>query len=118
MPPAVAAAGLAGLDRVREDDWRRAKLQDLIQRFRHGARRLGLGLLPSETPIQPLLTGSAEAALALADGLYRRGFLAVAIRPPTVPDGTSRLRITLSAAQEPQQVDQLLEAITACLDGR
>jgi 8-amino-7-oxononanoate synthase len=118
MPPAVAAAGLAGLNLVREDHWRRQKLQDLIDRFRRGAHDLGLEILPSESPIQPLLTGSPEVALALADALYRRGFLVVAIRPPTVPEGTSRLRITLSAAHEPQQVEQLLEAIAVCLDAQ
>jgi 8-amino-7-oxononanoate synthase len=114
LPPAVAAAGLEGVMRVREDTWRRQKLRDLIERFRSGANARGLDVLPSESPIQPLLVGPSDLALSLAEGLRQRGFLVVAIRPPTVPEGTARLRITLSAAHEPDQVDHLLEAIEAC----
>jgi 8-amino-7-oxononanoate synthase len=114
MPPAVAAAGLAGLARVREDEWRRRKLAELIDRFRAGAKARALDLMPSDTPIQPLLTGDSERALKLAGALRQRGYLVVAIRPPTVPRGTARLRITLSAAHEPEQIEHLLEAIDAC----
>jgi 8-amino-7-oxononanoate synthase len=118
MPPALAAAGRAALARVRGDDWRRHHLAELIERFREGAARRGLPLLPSSSPIQPVLAGSAAAALRLAGELRQRGFLVVAIRPPTVPRGGSRLRVTLSAAHTPQQVDDLLEAIEACLADR
>lgn len=117
-PPAVAAAGLAALKRVREDEWRREKLRELIARFRDGAGKLGLQLMPSDTPIQPLLCGDANTALELTEALIDRGFLAVAMRPPTVPEGSSRLRITLSAGHEPEQVDRLLEAVAACRDDR
>lgn len=114
MPPAVAAAGTAALRRVREDDWRREALSERVAAFREGARALGLDLLPSDGPIQPLVIGESRAALAWAEALHRRGFLVVAIRPPTVPAGTARLRITLSAAHETGHVEQLLEAISAC----
>ena len=110
-PPAVAAAALTGLQLVREEPWRRQHLIALITRFRQGAQQLGLPLLESETPIQPLLVGEASRATALSDALLARGILVSAIRPPTVPAGTSRLRITLTAGHSAQQVDQLLAAL-------
>jgi 8-amino-7-oxononanoate synthase len=118
MPAAVAAGAHAALQRVRRDEWRREKLTGLIAQFRQGAAQRGVPVIPSATPIQPIPVGTAEAALALADRLRERGFLAVAIRPPTVPAGSSRLRITLSAAHSGEQVEQLLEAIEACLASR
>lgn len=114
MPPALAAAGRAALVRVRDDDWRRQHLAGLIGRFREGAAQRGVPLLPSDSPIQPVMAGSADTALRMAEALRRRGFLVVAIRPPTVPRGTSRLRVTLSAAHTQEQVDGLLEAVGAC----
>lgn len=110
-PPAVAAAALTGLRLVREEPWRRQQLTDLISRFRQGAQQLGLPLLESDTPIQPLLVGEASRAMALSDALLARGILVSAIRPPTVPAGTSRLRITLTAGHSAAQVDHLLEAL-------
>lgn len=110
-PPAVAAAALTGLRLVREEPWRRQQLTDLISRFRQGAQQLGLPLLESDTPIQPLLVGEASRAMALSDALLARGMLVSAIRPPTVPAGTSRLRITLTAGHSAAQVDHLLEAL-------
>jgi 8-amino-7-oxononanoate synthase len=83
----------------------------LIARFRHGAEQLGMQLLPSATPIQPLLVGSAERALALSSALRQSGIYVGAIRPPTVPRGTARLRITLSAAHSEAHVDRLLAAL-------
>jgi 8-amino-7-oxononanoate synthase len=111
MPPALAAAALAAVHIARADDWRREKLQQLIARFRLGAGQLGLPLLASTTPIQPLLLGDARAALAAALHLEQRGLLVSAIRPPTVPAGSARLRITLSAAHEEEHVDRLLDAL-------
>ena len=67
--------------------------------------------MPSESPIQPLLVGDASAALVLSRGLEEDGFLVTAIRPPTVPPGTARLRVTLTALHEPEDVDALLEAL-------
>jgi 8-amino-7-oxononanoate synthase len=112
-PPALACATLAALARVRADDWRRDRLQALVARFRAGAAQLGLRLPESATPIQPLLVGTAADALRLSAALRVRDILVTAIRPPTVPDGTARLRITFSAAHTEAQVDRLLEALEA-----
>jgi 8-amino-7-oxononanoate synthase len=112
-PPALAAAARAALNIVREEPQRRAQLQARIQRFRAGAAQLGIPLAESQTAIQPLLLGDAARALWLSQYLYECGIWVAAIRPPTVPVGTSRLRITFSAAHSEQQVDQLLSALAA-----
>jgi 8-amino-7-oxononanoate synthase len=117
MPPAVAAAALAAVRVARTESWRREKLAALIRRFREGAAELGLPLLPSDTAIQPLLLGAAEAAMGAAGSLEERGFLVGAIRPPTVPAGKARLRITLSAAHEDEHVDRLLDALAGLAPG-
>jgi 8-amino-7-oxononanoate synthase len=111
MPPAVAAAALAAVQLARTDTWRRNKLAALIARFRSGAAELGLSLARSDTPIQPLLLGDATAALAAARALEAQGVLVTAIRPPTVPAGQARLRITLGATHEEEHVDRLLDAL-------
>jgi len=111
MPPALAAAALESVQMAQTEDWRREKLAALIARFRHGAAELGLPLAASFSAIQPLLLGSADAALAAAQALERLGLLVSAIRPPTVPSGQARLRITLSAAHEEAHVDRLLDAL-------
>lgn len=110
-PPALAAATRASLALARRDEWRRERLQALIGRFRAEATRLGLPLLPSTTPIQPILAGSAERALAWSQALEARGLLVTPIRPPTVPQGAARLRVTLSALHSDQDLDLLLEAL-------
>jgi 8-amino-7-oxononanoate synthase len=110
-PPAVAAATLRSLQLVREEGWRREHLARLIQRFRSAAEQLGLPLMDSPTPIQPLLVGDSQRASTMSQGLLERGILVSAIRPPTVPQGTARLRITLSAAHEESQIDRLLDAL-------
>jgi 8-amino-7-oxononanoate synthase len=117
MPPALAAAALAAVRLARTQDWRREKLAALITRFRAGAGQLGLPLAESCTPIQPLLLGDAAAALAAAQALEAHGLLVTAIRPPTVPAGQARLRITLSAAHEEEHVDRLLEALAQAVPG-
>ncbi len=111
LPPAVAAATLASLALLQKEGWRREKLQSLIARFRQGAVQRGFRLMDSATPIQPLLIGEDGEALAMSQRLRERGFLISAIRPPTVPEGTARLRITLSAAHEPEDIDRLIEAL-------
>jgi 8-amino-7-oxononanoate synthase len=117
MPPAVAAAGLAALRLLSVESWRREHLAGLIRRFRQGAAQLDLPLMESDSAIQPLLVGDAARALALSGQLRQQGLLIGAIRPPTVPAGTSRLRITLSAAHSEQQIDRLLDALGACWQG-
>ncbi len=114
LPPAVAAATLESLRLVQEEDWRRTRLIHLVARFREGAESLGLSLLPSSTPIQPLLVGDDHRVLALAASLRDRGLLVGAIRPPTVPEGTGRLRITLCASHSDADVDRLLDELARC----
>ncbi|WP_461537520.1 8-amino-7-oxononanoate synthase [Spongorhabdus nitratireducens] len=111
MPPAVAAATLTSLKILEQEDWRRSHLNDLISRFRNGCEQMGLELMNSQTPIQPLKVGSAENALRLSQHLKQQGILVTAIRPPTVPQGESRLRFTFSAAHSIDQVDRLLDAL-------
>ncbi|TAL82900.1 MAG: 8-amino-7-oxononanoate synthase [Rhodanobacter sp.] len=111
MPPALAAAALAAVQLAQSETWRRDKLSALIARFRRGATELGLPLMASTSAIQPLLLGQAETALAATQALQVQGLLVSAIRPPTVPAGQSRLRITLSAAHEEAHVDRLLAAL-------
>ncbi len=111
LPPALAAALRAALAVLAEADEARGHLFDLVARFRRGAEALGLPLAESSTPIQPLVVGDSRRALALARALESRGILVVPIRPPTVPEGTARLRITFSAAHRPEDVDRLLEAL-------
>lgn len=111
LPPAVAAATLESVVLLREEGWRREHLARLVQRFRAGARGLDLPLAESHSAIQPLVVGAADTALQLSAALAERGLLIGAIRPPTVPAGTSRLRITLTAAHSEEQVDRLLEEL-------
>ncbi len=110
-PPALAAATRAALALARREEWRREHLRALIARLRAGAARLGLRLSDSPTPIQRLLAGSAKRALAWSAALESAGILVPAIRPPTVPAGTARLRITLSAAHSNADLDRLLDAL-------
>jgi 8-amino-7-oxononanoate synthase len=111
LPPAQAAASLAAVKIARKEQWRRDKLHASIAHFRAGAARRGLQLLPSETAIQPLLCGDDRVATALAAALEARGFWVAAIRPPTVPEGSARLRITLNAGHDLMQIDALLAAL-------
>ncbi len=113
LPAAVAEATRASLTILRTENWRREKLRDLVARFRRGARQLGFELPSSITPIQPLVAGSAQTALAWSRILEEQGLLVTAIRPPTVPEGSARLRITFSAAHEEKDVDALLGALEA-----
>ncbi|WP_429192805.1 8-amino-7-oxononanoate synthase [Aeromonas salmonicida] len=114
MPAAQACAVTRSIELVRGADEARAHLARLITRFRQGTAALGWQLGASDTPIQPLLVGESSAALQLAARLRDRGVWVSAIRPPTVPAGTARLRITLSAAHSEQDVDRLLEALGPC----
>ena len=113
LPPAVAEAVRASLKIARAENGRRERLQTLITHFRAGAEQLGFALAPSSTPIQPLIIGDALAALTASRRLREQGILVPAIRPPTVAEGSSRLRISFSAAHETAHVERLLQALSA-----
>ncbi|MFQ6573678.1 8-amino-7-oxononanoate synthase [Pseudomonas sp. UM16] len=114
QPPALACATLRSLQLLRSEHWRREHLAALIQQFRSGAEQIGLQLMDSFTPIQPILIGGSARALRLSQMLRDRGLLVTAIRPPTVPAGSARLRVTLSAAHSVAQVQLLLDALADC----
>lgn len=116
LPPGEAAAALVAVRLARRDEWRREKLQELVALFRRDARKYGLELMPSESPIQPLLCGDQAMVMTMASELERAGYLVTAIRPPTVPDGKARLRITLSALHTAQQVEALATTIARIRD--
>ncbi len=116
LPAAQAAASLAAVKLARREHWRREKLQALTLRFRSGAVQHGFDLLDSDTPIQPLICGTAAHALAMADALRSDGILTAAIRPPTVPENSARLRITLSALHTPDDIDALINALCRARD--
>ena len=113
-PAMIAEALRASVRVMQEEGWRRAHLRALQRRLREGiaAADLPWHLMPSDTAIQPLIIGSNEAALAVMARLDEQGVWVPAIRPPTVPEGTARLRISLSAAHTLAQVDQLVAALT------
>lgn len=113
QPPMLAAAVSASLKVIAAEPWRRQHLDTLIAYLKVGLAGLPWPLMPSDTPIQPLLVGGNTEALRLADGLRARGMLVPAIRPPTVPQGEARLRISLSAAHTLADVDALIEALRA-----
>jgi len=111
LPPAIAEATRASLKIVMAETWRREKLSSLTAHFKHGARQLGLPLMPSGSAIQPILIGDSQEAVRLSHALLAAGFWLSAIRPPTVPAGSARLRATFSALHGQEQVDRLLEAL-------
>ena len=111
LPQPVAAASRRALELARSEDWRRARLVALIERFRAKALGAQVPLGNSRTPIQPIVLGSEAAVLGVQRELETEGFLVVAIRPPTVPKGTARLRVTITAAHGEAQVDELADAL-------
>ena len=110
-PPMLASALQASLRIISEEGWRRERLTQLIAQLRHGLKLQRWQLMPSETPIQPLLIGSSKEAMEVSQALQQKGILVPAIRPPTVPQGTARLRISLSAAHCREDVERLLDAL-------
>ncbi|HEX9707473.1 MAG TPA: 8-amino-7-oxononanoate synthase [Steroidobacteraceae bacterium] len=115
LPAAVAAATRAALAVSMTESWRRERVLALTRRFRELAGSAGLPLADSMTPIQPILLGGADAAVLASRKLLGRGYFVAAIRPPTVPDGTSRLRVTLSAAHRDSDVEQLVASLAGIL---
>jgi 8-amino-7-oxononanoate synthase len=117
-PPVLAAALLAALDVIETESWRRRHLTALIERVHAGLSGLRWRLLPSATAIQPLIIGDNAEAMSLMDSLRHSGIWVPAIRPPTVPPGTARLRISLSAAHSDQDVDRWLNRLRAVAPGQ
>jgi 8-amino-7-oxononanoate synthase len=115
LPQPVAAAARAALAVSVAESWRRERVLALAARLRTGAAQAGIVLLPSISPIQPVVLGDSAHALAVSERLFARGFWVAAIRPPTVPKGSARLRITLSAGHTEEQVDALVEALAEAL---
>lgn len=115
LPPAVAVASSASLQLLQSQQWRRDKLNQLISRFRSGVSQIGLKLMESETAIQPILIEDNQQVLAIGEQLRNFGFMVGTIRPPTVPLGQARIRITLSAGHSEQQVDALVDALDRCI---
>jgi 8-amino-7-oxononanoate synthase len=118
MPAAVAEATRASLKIAIAENWRRDKLKKLSERFRVGAKQLGLQVMPSSSAIQPILIGDSQSAVDISNALLEAGFLVSAIRPPTVPQGSARLRVTFSALHEERHVDRLLDALAKIIVGR
>ncbi|XID74944.1 8-amino-7-oxononanoate synthase [Alkanindiges sp. WGS2144] len=110
-PPLVAAATLAALDVIEQESWRREKLKQHIHTLRSALQQQGWQLMNSQSAIQPIIIGKAKEALMLSEKLLEQGLLVSAIRPPTVPQGTSRLRITLSAAHSDSHIEQLITTL-------
>ena len=110
LPPSIVEATRAGLSLIR-DSWRREKLHENVAMFRRLAVEKGVELLDSDTPIQSVVFGSPIDAVSASQRLEQQGFLVVAIRPPTVPEGTSRLRITLSTSHDAGQIERLVAAL-------
>lgn len=113
MPAAVAAANRAGLKLIQEESWRRQQLKKNIDYFRRLANEYDIPLMPSETAIQPVLIGRNDKTLAISRALKESGILLVAIRPPTVPENSARLRVTLTAEHSTDDIDYLLEQLSA-----
>ncbi|SFR52344.1 8-amino-7-oxononanoate synthase [Marinobacter daqiaonensis] len=112
MPPALASASCRSVALVEQEPQRRRQLDRLVNRFRAEAAAMGYNLMASATPIQPIMIGDAHEAMRLSGALERHGILVTAIRPPTVPAGESRLRVTFSAAHTDEHLDRLLDALS------
>ncbi len=112
-PPVIAAATLAALDVIAQESWRQETLQAHIQHLRSALQQQGWQLTDSHSAIQPIIIGKAEHALALSQALLKQGLLVSAIRPPTVPPNSSRLRITLSTAHTTEHIDHLISALAS-----
>lgn len=115
LPPAIAEATRASLQLIKEEAWRRERLQELIQYFQDHCKQAGINVSTSNTPIQPIILGASETALRVSEKLLGAGILVPAIRPPTVPNNTARLRVSFSTAHTNAHVDQLIVALEQLL---
>ena len=114
IAPAICVATLKSLDLIKQGE-QKAKLLANIDFFRNFSQAIGLPISPSNSAIQPLIIGDSEKALKISQKLFDQGFYVSAIRAPTVPKGTERLRITLSANHTQNQIEQLLVQIKNAL---
>ena len=112
LPPAIAEATRASLKLINEEAWRRQKLHENIDYFRKVSNQLGLSVMPSSSAIQPVIIGNVENTMNISHQLKQHGILISAIRPPTVPEGTARLRITLCTEHEHSQIEQLAQRLS------
>lgn len=117
LPPAMAAAAMAALEIIEREPERAQSLHANINAFRAGCAAAGIDT-PSRTAIHPVIVGASRAAVALAQALQDRGHWVPAIRPPTVPDGTARLRVSLCAEHNRQDIDRLVADLAECLPAR
>jgi len=111
LPPATAAAAAAAVAVIQHEPERRTRLWSNRQRLFNGMEKLGFHMTQTASPILPILVGDAAAASALAERLFTHGIYATAIRPPTVPDGTSRIRFTVTSEHTTEQIDEALHAL-------
>ena len=111
MPPAIAEATRTSLKILEQEQWRRDHLDRLIATFRDGCQALGVPLMSSTTPIQPIIVGDVQKTLSIGEALFQEGILVTPIRPPTVPCGEARLRVTFSANHKVEHVHRLLDAL-------
>ncbi|AKX59470.1 8-amino-7-oxononanoate synthase [Thiopseudomonas alkaliphila] len=111
QPPAVACASLKSLELIQTEGWRREHLNQLIAQFRATLIAANIPLMNSHTPIQPVVVGDSAQAMQLSAKLREQGIIVGAIRPPTVPAGSARLRITLTAAHTTEQVQRLTDSL-------
>lgn len=111
LAPSVACAALKSLELIKQEFWRREYLQLLAKKFQRAMKELQLNCLPSQTPIQAICFGEASQALSVGEALLSKGILVGVIRPPTVPQGTSRLRINLSAYHSESDLDYLINCL-------
>ena len=110
-PPATAAAATAAIQVIEQEPDRRARLWQNRERLAQGLTRLGFRLAASESPILPIIVGDPDRAMNLAQALIDQGVYAPAIRPPTVPPATSRIRLTITADHTDEQIDQALAGL-------
>ena len=108
LPPAVCAASIAALDLMASEPWRREKLWENRDRLAHGLTSVGISTVPSATPIFPILVGTSDRALQAAQKAFEHGLFATAIRPPTVTDGSARIRATVMATHSEEDIDQAI----------
>ena len=111
LPPAIAEATRTSLQIIKNENWRRETLKEQIEYFRNTCMKKGIKLSESTTPIQPILIGNSEQAISVSKQLLNMGILVPAIRPPTVPENTARLRVTLCALHKKEHINQLIVAL-------